>query len=262
VPGCSAERSRDPCGFPRIATKYFPLRRGLNVSIAALRRTITRGTLIARISEMPSTEILLNTLAAVANELRWLAIAWHAAFGAIALVIISKRRVSQGALALTLVLPVASVGVISGDAGNPFNGVVFVLLALLLGGVAVTISDGPLTSNRSFLNRAMGVTLVALGLTYPHFLITDRWWSYLYAAPFGLIPCPTLAVVAGATLIFSAFGSRPWAVIVALASLAYGAIGVLVLGVWIDMFLIVGGAAVLFTPARDVELRRFSQPAA
>ena len=64
--------------------------------------------------------------------------------------------------------------------------------------------------------------------------------EYVYAAPFGLVPCPTLTVLVGVSLFAGSFGSRPWAAVVAGASLIYGVIGVAVLGVWIDVVLIAG----------------------
>ena len=84
--------------------------------------------------------------------------------------------------------------------GNPFNGAVFVALALLLIGVATRLSRQPVTvaSSRVLLPGAL---LIAFGWTYPHFLATEHWAAYTYAAPFGLLPCPTLSAAIGITLV-------------------------------------------------------------
>jgi hypothetical protein len=98
---------------------------------------------------------------------------------------------------------------------------------------------------------AAGVVLAIFGLVYPHFLRAEYWIEYLYAAPFGLVPCPTLTVLVGVSLLARSFGSRPWAATVAGASLIYGVIGVAVLGVWIDAVLIAGAMALNTGPARS-----------
>jgi hypothetical protein len=75
---------------------------------------------------------------------------------------------------------------------------------------------------------------------YPHFLHTRTWAEYIYAAPLGLIPCPTLSAVIGATLILGLLQSKAWSLAVALAGLLYGVIGVFRLGVGLDVALIAG----------------------
>jgi hypothetical protein len=108
-----------------------------------------------------------------------------------------------------------------------------------------------------------GTTLIGLGLVYPHFLLADSWVAYLYAAPFALIPCPTLMVVIGATLVFGNFGSIGWRMVLATAGVLYGAIGVIRLGVWIDWPLLAGAvvlagsAAGRAWPAQTVITRIF-----
>ena len=37
--------------------------------------------------------------------------------------------------------------------------------------------------------------------------------AYAYASPFGLLPCPTLSVVIGLTLIFGGLQSTAWSVL-------------------------------------------------
>jgi hypothetical protein len=72
----------------------------------------------------------------------------------------------------------------------------------------------------------LGSALVAFGWAYPHFLPEDPASTYLYAAPLGLIPCPTLSLVLGVTIVFSNLRSRAWSVILACTALFYGALGV------------------------------------
>jgi hypothetical protein len=81
----------------------------------------------------------------------------------------------------------------------------FALLAASLVGIASRISSHPIHVMRSllFVPAAM---LMVFGWTYPHFLERNPWTAYLYAAPMGLLPCPTLATVIGATVMLSFVG--------------------------------------------------------
>jgi hypothetical protein len=87
----------------------------------------------------------------------------------------------------------------------------------------------------------LGSMLLAFAWTYPHFLDPSRSpFAYLYAAPMGLIPCPTLALVVGVTLVTGASTGTRSAVIVAVAGLFYGLVGMVKLGVEIDAVLVAG----------------------
>jgi hypothetical protein len=76
----------------------------------------------------------------------------------------------------------------------------------------------------------------------------------VYAAPVGLVPCPTLSIVIGFTLLVGGFNSRKWMLILAIVGLFYGIIGYFRLGVKLDIGLIVGAltvALVSFWPSRN-----------
>ena len=198
---------------------------------------------------MPGPDAILNGLALIANEWRGLAVAWHVA-GLIVGIYALSQRPSQRATAMLVVLPLTSVSALAWWSGNPFNGATFLFLALLMVLAATRMGRQAIAvGHRSW--AAAGILLVAFGLIYPHFLVTNSWVSYLYASPFGLIPCPTLAVVAGISLIFDAFGSRLWAASLVVASLAYGIIGVVALGVWIDATLIVGALTLMLAEVQE-----------
>ncbi|HEU5255113.1 MAG TPA: hypothetical protein VFU28_03935, partial [Vicinamibacterales bacterium] len=65
----------------------------------------------------------------------------------------------------------------------------------------------------------------------------------LYASPFGILPCPTLAVVIGVTLMGRPLMAVRWHAIVIVAGLLYGAIGVFRLGVVLDWGLLLASLA-------------------
>jgi hypothetical protein len=86
---------------------------------------------------------------------------------------------------------------------------------------------------------ASGAALVAFAWVYPHFLDGPAI-VYLVAAPLGVIPCPTLIAITGLALLGDGLGSRAWSLVLAGAGLFYGVIGVLWLGVTIDVVLVAG----------------------
>lgn len=191
---------------------------------------------------MPTSEGILSWATAVANDWRWLATLWHLGLAA-ALIWLAMVRPSRRLIGAGLVLPVLSVAVVAWASGNPFNGLTFTLLAVLLLRAAVhlpRISFVPASPGWMLA----GAGLVAFGWVYPHFLVTGSWTDYAYASPFGLLPCPTLAVVVGITLICGGLSSVAWSVPVAAAGVLYGLIGVFFLRVALDVWLL-GGALLL-----------------
>lgn len=124
--------------------------------------------------------------------------------------------------------------------GNPFNTSVFLVAGILMLRLATRMRSTTIVlGSRSEL--VAGMLLVAFGAVYPHFLAATSWTAYLYQAPLGLIPCPTISAIAGATLIADGFGSKAWSGLVATMAIGYGLIGGLILGVMIDVALIAGG---------------------
>ena len=188
---------------------------------------------------MPPADAILAGLTNVANQWRALAIGWHVVSGALMLALLAGWRPSNRVAAGSLTLPLLSVSGMAWASGNPFNGTTFATLALLLAATATRLSTARVGVAPPPLVAA-GVLLVAFGWTYPHFLETDRWTTYLYAAPFGLVPCPTLSLLIGVALIFNLFGSALWSALLALSGMAYGVVGVFRLGVTLDAALLAG----------------------
>ena len=187
---------------------------------------------------MPSAEAILSWATSVANEWRSLAVFWHVAL-AVLLVAMSRSRIPERSVALLLVLPIVSVAVLAWLSRNTFNGLMFTVFAALLLRSATRVPRSGVTGvARGW--RLAGWALIAFGWLYPHFLIADTWAAYTYASPFGLLPCPTLAVVVGVTLVMGGCRSVSWTLAVAAAGVLYGAIGVFRLGVVLDVWLLVG----------------------
>lgn len=204
---------------------------------------------------MPTSSTILEQLAAATNQLTWLAIAWHIAILAIAVVLGQGWRSARRQAALLLVTPALSVGVVATVYGAWFNAVSFGVLALVLLLMTGALEQrwrvrGPLWS------KYLGIAMIAYGFCYPHF-VDGAWYRSLYAAPVGVVPCPTLAVIIGFTLLSR--GSRSRAIPTALAAWAafYALFGIVILGVVLDLGLLVGaiGVAVLAVKNRRASKR-------
>ena len=187
---------------------------------------------------MPSSESILAGLTAIATDWRWLAGTWHLLLFGLLLTLLAGWRPSSRFLAQLLTTPVLSVSALAWMSGNPFNAVVFAALAFVLAYAAIRFHQAVVEPARGW--RVPAVALVAFGSTYPHFVDAESFTVYIYSAPFGLIPCPTLSVVIGITLMFGNCRSTVWTLTLISAGVLYGVIGVFRLGVVLDVGLLAG----------------------
>ena len=200
---------------------------------------------------MASPQEILEWASAVANEWRALAIAWHLALAVFLIALTRQSQLSHRLLGYLLALPILSVGVVAWASGNPFNGLTFAMLTGVLCFAAARLPSTRATlASRPWMLG--GAALIAIGSIYPHFLRTDSWTAHLYASPFGILPCPTLLVVLGVTVLFSGLESRAWSLAVAAASVLYGFIGVFMLQVPLDVGLIAGAGLLGTMVAADL----------
>jgi len=190
---------------------------------------------------VPSPDALLTELGSIANDWRWLAIGWHLIFAGLFFALFAGWRPRARLLGLVLVAPLLSVSVVAWLSGNPFNGTMFAVLAAFLIWCVAQLGKRPVILARSAWVAA-GAGIILFGWIYPHFVRMESRVTYLYASPFGVLPCPTLAVVIGITLIFWHFGSRRWQTALFVTGLLYGAIGVFTLRVQLDWVLLLAAA--------------------
>src|SRR6476646_4929713 len=188
---------------------------------------------------MPSTDVILAGLSETANTYQWLAVAWHVLLSALVVAFLAGRRLSARSIAWIAVASIVSVSALSWASNMLFNGIAFAALAIVLAAAAIRTPQVAIEFERRW--RIMpGAALLILGWTYPHFLSTESWTEYLYAAPFGLVPCATLSVVIGVTLMVRNIGTAAWAAPLAAAGVLYGVVGVFALHVLLDVGLLAG----------------------
>jgi hypothetical protein len=190
---------------------------------------------------MPTSDTILAGLTNAANQWRLVAVAWHVALAAMLIALARGWRPSHRAAASLLSASVLSVGVVGWGSGNPVNGAVCASLAVMLFAAAGRLAKTPVRLAPAAL-LVPGSLLLALGWVYPHFLRADSLTPYFYAAPLGLLPCPTLSAVIGATLILEMHTARRWALPLAIAGFGYGAFGSFALRVPLDYGLLAGSA--------------------
>ena len=188
---------------------------------------------------MPSSEAILSGLTTIANDWQQLALVWHAWLAALIVALLAGWRPSNRITGAVLIAPILSVSALARASGNPFNAAAFAILAIALAIVANRLSNERVHVASSF-PLASGTLLVAFGWMYPHFLSAESWAAYAYASPLGLVPCPTLSVLIGVTLILDRLGSTAWCTTLIAAGFVYGAIGVFRLGVVLDYGLLAG----------------------
>lgn len=194
---------------------------------------------------MPSSSEILSQLSFLAQSYLWLAILWHL----VVFVVMTRKgwRPKQRHAAQLLLLPLISVSLLGWVHGNPFQGLVFLCLSIALGVISFQLANRPVSLHRKW-TFPVGVFALLYALVYPHFLAEKSAWLYLVAAPVGVIPCPTLSLVFGFSLLFSGFYSRAWQGVCGLVGLFYAIFGIFVLGVWLDLGLLLITLSMLMIP--------------
>jgi hypothetical protein len=196
---------------------------------------------------VPSSDQILIGLKDIVNNWRGISIFWHFYFGIIVVALLFGTRLSKRVTGLLLGLPILSVSAIAWISANPFNGLGFAIV-----GILTMVFSARLPLVRVSISPTWmwipGVATFTFGWIYPHFLDTLSFIPYLYAAPIGLIPCPTLSIVIGMALLLNGLGSRAVSLVLGLSGFFYGLIGVFKLGMEIDLVLLLGAILFLIYP--------------
>jgi len=193
---------------------------------------------------MPTSEGILQGLFLIANTYTWMAIIWHILFYFLIAALLLNWKPSNRTLSVLLGLPLLTVSLFGWITGNPFNGTFFLLFGFLLIIFGSRNSEISINTNHTW-STVLGSIIVIFGLLYPHFLDTDNYFLYLYAAPAGLVPCPSLSTVIGFAILYNGFQSRTWSLILVVPGLIYGLIGTFKLQVYLDMVLLIASVILI-----------------
>jgi hypothetical protein len=130
-----------------------------------------------------------------------------------------------------------SVSVVSAASASYLNAATFaVLCAALVGLSSAARDEGVRAGPRS--TAMLGIALIAYGFWYPAF--ARDWLEALWASPVGVLPCPTLAVLAGFTILGGGLGKPTVPIVLGTWVAFYAGFGVVGLGVVLDAGLLVG----------------------
>lgn len=203
---------------------------------------------------MPPPLEIVRLLGVMSRELAWLAVGWHVVLFAVVAGSLAGARPSIRAIAILLVAQASSVAVAALAYANPFNALSFVILA-----VALAISYIRLPSGRASLGPPwavlLGSAVLLYGACYPHFVV-GPWYLCIVAAPVGVVPCPTLAVVGGATLVVGAFGARAVPALLAVWSAFYALFGIFHLDVVLDAGLLASSVGLVALAIQNARATR------
>lgn len=203
---------------------------------------------------MPSAEQILESLSTIANQFMLLAAAWHLLLLVLLLAVARGFRPSPHVASLVLALPLGCVSALAWAKGNPFNGAMFAGLGIALLWVSRGLPRDPARGGPPWA-LFVGMLTLAYAWVYPHFLEPAHPALRLIASPMGLLPCPTLSMVIGLGLLGGGLSSRAFSLTTGLAGAFYALFGMLRLGVWLDLGLLLASAAILVF-ARRTELVR------
>ena len=194
---------------------------------------------------MPTPEHILNNLSATSNKWQVIAVFWHVYFAVFAFVLVKGVRLPKRIAGILLALPFLSVSALAWISSRPFSGFTFALSGTALIIIAARLPvDGVRIAHRCVM--ISGMFIFAFGWVYPHFLHTTSFVPYLYSAPTGLIPCPTISIVIGLSLIMGSLGSRAWSIVLGAMGIFYGIIGTTILSLPLDWGLVIGALVILF----------------
>ena len=193
---------------------------------------------------MPDSAEILKGLASISNDMVVLAIAWHVLVTFAVIGLIFGWRPTKKIGASLLAIPLLSVGILAWVYKNPFNGIVFLLFGIILAIIGLRLPNES-TQKAPVWGLIIGVLMILFGWIYPHFLEDGIWLNYLYAAPTGLIPCPTLSFTIGFAMLANGFSSRVWSIVMVIMGVFYSLFGAIRLGVHIDFILLAGALLLL-----------------
>lgn len=200
---------------------------------------------------MPGQHEIVEGLSRIANEFLPLAVVWHVVVVVVLVAVVGGSwRPDRRAAGALLALPLLSASAAAWMTGNMFNGALLLVVAGLIVIAAAVEPPGPVRPGPAWA-VTVGSAAIVFAWAYPHFLSTHPAWVYLFAAPIGLVPCPTLALVLGLGLLSGGLGSRMWSLVVASAGLFYSLFGMFGLGVWLDAGLLLASVAMFVVAPRS-----------
>jgi hypothetical protein len=185
---------------------------------------------------MPTANEILLSLQFLANKYVEMSIAWHVIIVFVIILAIYNKKINTKLYLGICGFLFLSVSLMAAIVMNPFNFLFFLLLAIVFLRKSLLQVHSHLHFKRQTVSKVFAYLLILSGLIYPHFLGPEIL-VYFMAAPVGIIPCPTLLVTSGLTLLFTIPDIKLNYFLIP-ANVFYGAIGVFFLAVTLDIILL------------------------
>jgi len=202
---------------------------------------------------MDNAALVLRGLGELSEQFSLISGIWHVIFFAALVLLAAGWRPTHRQAGVVLALPAFSVSILSLLTGHYINGLIFAGLFLILMILSSRFKEEQVSTGWNIFSIS-GALMVLLAWLYTYFFQQGGFLPYLYGSPVGVIPSPTLSIMIGFTLLFNAFKSRVWALVLGLTGLAYGLVNAFWLGISLDYGLMAGSLIlILIKVIRQVE---------
>lgn len=190
-------------------------------------------------------EVILNYIEMVAGKYPVISILLHILIIALIITLFipgfKQKRLTFDGVLTVIFASVASVALIN---GNPFNGVVFIILVvfavfeLFQRRNEITVPVFTSVSRGAVIRNLLCMAAILVGILYPHFVNVSPA-LLLFLSPIGIIPCPTLTVALGLLNLYYPKTNKGLYTVVTIAGMFYGLTGVFLLHVYTDIPLMI-----------------------
>lgn len=186
-----------------------------------------------------SPEAITATLTQVSTDLRRYSVFTHILFLAVVISGLLVARVASKLFSAFIAFLSLSATVISVRYGIVPNIVLFAVFFVL-------ITHAYLTKNLDFrlqtvprIDLLFGIPALIFGFWYLHWVQSPIWLNALLYSPLAAVNCPTMVTICGFLCLAQPPRSAPLEAVVALTTLYFGFFGLLRLGAYVDVVLIV-----------------------
>ena len=181
-------------------------------------------------------EVILTYLEKISNGCLPVNFVMHmAVIALVTVMIVKKGKLHKAYMIIPIGILVLSVLAHAIVYGNPFHMITFALFAVSFL-VFYKKNQTWMQLEASVLNGLAGIVILS-GFWYPEFVHTGKIGSLLLS-PVGVVPCATLLVTVGFFTLYSDYLSRGLCVAGVAMAAIYGIVGVFVLDVEYDVFLL------------------------
>lgn len=193
----------------------------------------------------------------IASETRFLAVTMHFIYIVLLLAGLLNKKKRNLFFSLLLLVLSGTASIISIIYLIPPNIIIFVTFFIL---TFYAFMKKEICFDLAYvgsLGRVIGVTALITGFYYLHWVDAPIWINAFMYSPLGIVNCPTMVAFCGLIIFMKPSGVRFLEFFVSLITLYFGFFGIMRLGAYIDIVLIVSGAYLLVRQASLFDNKQF-----